>query len=435
MLPGTRRGWLTALAAGLPLTFGGGMVIAQRMNATPPIGPFPQRDLRGRVVVVTGGTSGIGRSTASRLVQRGAIVVIGSRDAARGSATAKALEAAASNSGGVTGSVVVLPLDVSSPASTVAFADAVSLLDEVAQRNGGGIDALLLGAAEIPMDEGCTTDEGVDLAFATNHLGAHTLLTMLEPALRRGGQRERGRNSRVVVISSRLENHAVPSLDELESSAGARFVALREAKPKDVAAGDSNVDDTKPAKFDPMLTYAATKRCNMALVLERHARWSKEGTPIEIVAVTPGMVNTDLWRHYSKWFRALTSPVRAAFLRTAEDASEGVFFALAARTLPTRPPVVLASKRASKEERRAQAEAVLAAAKERKVDDAARQKEEEKMKQRNNGNGNCFFGFRVPLLYLSDSVVIEPSEGSRDLKFAMRLSELCDAIVLRTTGR
>lgn len=410
------------------------MVIAQRMNATPPIGPFPQRDLRGRVVVVTGGTSGIGRSTASRLVQRGAIVVIGSRDAARGSATAKALEAAASNSGGVTGSVVVLPLDVSSPASTVAFADAVSLLDEVAQRNGGGIDALLLGAAEIPMDEGCTTDEGVDLAFATNHLGAHTLLTMLEPALRRGGQRERGRNSRVVVISSRLENHAVPSLDELESSAGARFVALREAKPKDVAAGDSNVDDTKPAKFDPMLTYAATKRCNMALVLERHARWSKEGTPIEIVAVTPGMVNTDLWRHYSKWFRALTSPVRAAFLRTAEDASEGVFFALAARTLPTRPPVVLASKRASKEERRAQAEAVLAAAKERKVDDAARQKEE-KMKQRNNGNGNCFFGFRVPLLYLSDSVVIEPSEGSRDLKFAMRLSELCDAIVLRTTGR
>jgi hypothetical protein len=173
----------------------------------------------------------------------------------------------------------------------------------------------------------------------------------------------------------------------------------------------------------------------MALVLERHARWSKEGTPIEIVAVTPGMVNTDLWRHYSKWFRALTSPVRAAFLRTAEDASEGVFFALAARTLPTRPPVVLASKRASKEERRAQAEAVLAAAKERKVDDAARQKEEEKMKQRNNGNGNCFFGFRVPLLYLSDSVVIEPSEGSRDLKFAMRLSELCDAIVLRTTGR
>ena len=411
------------------------MVIAQRMNATPPIGPFPQRDLRGRVVVVTGGTSGIGRSTASRLVQRGAIVVIGSRDAARGSATAKALEAAASNSGGVTGSVVVLPLDVSSPASTVAFADAVSLLDEVAQRNGGGIDALLLGAAEIPMDEGCTTDEGVDLAFATNHLGAHTLLTMLEPALRRGGQRERGRNSRVVVISSRLENHAVPSLDELESSAGARFVALREAKPKDVAAGDSNVDDTKPAKFDPMLTYAATKRCNMALVLERHARWSKEGTPIEIVAVTPGMVNTGLWRHYSKWFRALTSPVRAAFLRTAEDASEGVFFALAARTLPTRPPVVLASKRASKEERRAQAEAVLAAAKERKVDDAARQKEEEKMKQRNNGNGNCFFGFRVPLLYLSDSVVIEPSEGSRDLKFAMRLSELCDAIVLRTTGR
>ena len=411
------------------------MVIAQRMNATPPIGPFPQRDLRGRVVVVTGGTSGIGRSTASRLVQRGAIVVIGSRDAARGSATAKALEAAASNSGSVTGSVVVLPLDVSSPASTVAFADAVSLLDEVAQRNGGGIDALLLGAAEIPMDEGCTTDEGVDLAFATNHLGAHTLLTMLEPALRRGGQRERGRNSRVVVISSRLENHAVPSLDELESSAGARFVALREAKPKDVAAGDSNVDDTKPAKFDPMLTYAATKRCNMALVLERHARWSKEGTPIEIVAVTPGMVNTDLWRHYSKWFRALTSPVRAAFLRTAEDASEGVFFALAARTLPTRPPVVLASKRASKEERRAQAEAVLAAAKERKVDDAARQKEEEKMKQRNNGNGNCFFGFRVPLLYLSDSVVIEPSEGSRDLKFAMRLSELCDAIVLRTTGR
>ena len=55
-------------------------------------------DLRGKTVVVSGGTSGIGRAAAMMLAGRGAEVIVIGRDLARGEATEAALRKA---SGGV----------------------------------------------------------------------------------------------------------------------------------------------------------------------------------------------------------------------------------------------------------------------------------------------------------------------------------------------
>jgi NAD(P)-dependent dehydrogenase (short-subunit alcohol dehydrogenase family) len=54
------------------------------------------QEFQGRVALVTGGSTGIGKSTAAELVARGAQVVIAGRDRERGQAVAKAL----SNAGG-----------------------------------------------------------------------------------------------------------------------------------------------------------------------------------------------------------------------------------------------------------------------------------------------------------------------------------------------
>ncbi|MSW96955.1 MAG: SDR family NAD(P)-dependent oxidoreductase, partial [Actinobacteria bacterium] len=71
------------------------------------------QDLTGKVAVVTGGSSGIGKGIAQRLKEAGATVVIASMNEARIAATAAEL--------GVTG----IQVDVTSAASVQALADSV----------------------------------------------------------------------------------------------------------------------------------------------------------------------------------------------------------------------------------------------------------------------------------------------------------------------
>ena len=68
----------------------------------------------GRIAVVTGGATGIGREIAKTLARRGARVAIGARRLSDPTEAAKATEA-------ITGSVIAEPLDVSDPRSVVRF--------------------------------------------------------------------------------------------------------------------------------------------------------------------------------------------------------------------------------------------------------------------------------------------------------------------------
>jgi NAD(P)-dependent dehydrogenase (short-subunit alcohol dehydrogenase family) len=79
-----------------------------------------------KVAIVTGGSSGIGKETAKRLVAHDASVLIGGRDEAK-------LQSAAAEIGGTSGKVRVLAGGISSPATGAAIV-------ENAERHFGGLD-------------------------------------------------------------------------------------------------------------------------------------------------------------------------------------------------------------------------------------------------------------------------------------------------------
>lgn len=122
------------------------------------------------------------------------------------------------------------------------------------------------------------------------------------------------------------------------------------------------------ATRDPMLRYADTKRCNALLATALAGRW--QGQPIDVLTVTPGMVHTGLWRHFPQWYQAVTYPIRAVALRSADDAAQGVVFAAAALEA--------------------------------------------------DGKSGA---------YLSDGIEVEPSQGALDTAMAGRLYEVCSEII------
>ncbi len=117
----------------------------------------------GRVMVVTGATSGIGLITARELARAGATVVLACRNAEKAEEVAKQIRLAAAGA-----RVETIPLDLSSLASVERCADGL-------HERFDHIDVLVNNAGVMapPLRR---TEDGFELQFGTNHLG-HFALT------------------------------------------------------------------------------------------------------------------------------------------------------------------------------------------------------------------------------------------------------------------
>lgn len=96
---------------------------------------YPGFDLTGKVALVTGGTSGLGRAIAVALAQSGATVIVGSREEAKVADTVAELRAISPGHDG-------MQLDVGEPASIQPVFDTVV-------RNHGRLDILVNAAGTI----------------------------------------------------------------------------------------------------------------------------------------------------------------------------------------------------------------------------------------------------------------------------------------------
>jgi NAD(P)-dependent dehydrogenase (short-subunit alcohol dehydrogenase family) len=128
--------------------------------------PIAVRDLEGKVALVTGATSGIGKAAAIQLAAQGATVIVHGRDADRGAAVVAEIE----NSGG---SARFIGADLGEPAQALRLA-----------REAGDVDILVNNAGFAWFGPSAMLDgKTLDQLFAANVQAPYLLVSVLAPKM------------------------------------------------------------------------------------------------------------------------------------------------------------------------------------------------------------------------------------------------------------
>jgi NAD(P)-dependent dehydrogenase (short-subunit alcohol dehydrogenase family) len=206
-------------------------------------------DLRGKRILVTGVSAGLGVETARSLAAHGAEVVGAARDLAKAKgATAQVRQDAAANGG----RFELVELDLANLKSVRACADGLLA-------KGEPFDVIIANAGVMATPFGHTSD-GFETQFGTNHLGHFVLVNRIAPLIRAGG---------------RLINL---------SSAGHRF--------SNVDLDDPNFERTP---YEPFVSYGRSKTANILFAVAFDKRHRDRG--VRAAAVHPGGIRTELARH------------------------------------------------------------------------------------------------------------------------------------------
>jgi len=205
-------------------------------------------DLRGKRILVTGVSAGLGVETARALAAHGAQVVGAARDLDKARRATEPVRAQAANGGGLE----LVELDLASLKSIRACADRLNA-------DGRPFERVIANAGVMATPKGTTAD-GFETQFGTNHLGHFVLVNRIAPLLQSG---------------SRLVNL---------SSAGHRF--------SDVDIEDPNFEHTPYSEFG---AYGRSKTANVLFAVEFDRRHKARG--VRAAAVHPGGIQTELGRH------------------------------------------------------------------------------------------------------------------------------------------
>ncbi len=155
-------------------------------------------DMRGKVAVVTGATSGIGEATARGLAALGATVVVVGRTEERGRATVERIRA-----GSEAPEPHLLLADLSRQADVRALA----------RQLADGFDRLdvLINNAGVDVGKRSVTPDGLELTFAVNYLAPFLLTNLLTDVL------EASAPARIVNVASSAYRGGKIDFDDLQS--------------------------------------------------------------------------------------------------------------------------------------------------------------------------------------------------------------------------
>jgi NAD(P)-dependent dehydrogenase (short-subunit alcohol dehydrogenase family) len=206
-------------------------------------------DLKGKRILVTGVSAGLGVETARALVAHGADVIGTARDLEKAKRATSKINDAAARTGA---SFETVELDLASLKSVRAAAHRLVA-------DGRLFDVIIANAGVMATPFG-KTEDGFETQFGTNHLGHFVFVNWIAKLIKVGG---------------RLVNL---------SSAGHRF--------SDVDLNDPNFATTP---YEPFVAYGRSKTANILFAVEFDRR--HRGRGVRATAVHPGGIATELARH------------------------------------------------------------------------------------------------------------------------------------------
>lgn len=226
--------------------------------------------MKGKNILVTGGTNGIGLEAAVALARQGAQVAIVGRDPKR---TAAALADVQRRSGSA--EVSCLLCDFSSQASIRSLAEAVYARHD-------RLDVLINNAGGVNKKRRLTVD-GIEATFAVNHLGYFLLTNLLT--------------------------------DLLVGSAPARVVTVASAGHR---SGTLDFDDLGYERgYSIMRAYTRSKLANVLFAAELARRL--QGTGVTSNSLHPGAVATNIWSGAPTWAKPLIQILVRPFMLSPEQ--------------------------------------------------------------------------------------------------------------------
>ncbi|KAG2175260.1 hypothetical protein INT44_007748 [Umbelopsis vinacea] len=226
-------------------------------------------DMSGKVCIVTGSNTGIGKACAMELASKGAHVIVASRNSSKGQEAVNEIKAETGNE-----LIEYLQLDLMSLASVTKF------IEEFKAKNLP--IHVLLNNAGIMANPFTLSEDGIESQFATNHASSLfpcDFSLIFHPSLPTN------------------EFYSAPSRIINVSSNGHRFIFCSGLKLQEM-------NDEK--SYSPFGAYGRSKAANILFTRELDQRLEAEGiTNVYVNANHPGVVDSELARYSSVMIQAI----------------------------------------------------------------------------------------------------------------------------------
>lgn len=213
--------------------------------------------MHGKICMITGANSGIGKATALSIAEMGAVVIMICRDKNRGESAQKEIINETGNK-----SVDLLICDLTSQES-------IYKLVENFKKKYQKLHVLINNAGVVKTNRTLTID-GFETTFAVNYLAPFLLTNLLLDILKKNVP------SRIVNVSSGIHKNGNINFDDLQAENKYR-------------------------------SYKAYGQSKLALILFTYELSKKiKGTGVTVNALHPGFTRTNIGRDYSVFIRAFT---------------------------------------------------------------------------------------------------------------------------------
>lgn len=226
----------------------------------------------GKVVIITGGNTGIGKETALELASRGATVYLACRDYNRCEAARLDIIAKTGNN-----NVFNRKLDLSSLKSVRTFVN--QFLTEEKR-----LDILINNAGVFGPKR--ITEDNFDLTFGVNHLGPFLLTNLLLELLKKSSP------SRIIIVSSKLHKIGCIKKDDLN----------------------------REKSYGVYEAYAQSKLAN--LLFARTLSNKLNGTGVTVNSLHPGYVATEITRSEPTFLRYIYDFVNKFLAKTPKSGAQ-----------------------------------------------------------------------------------------------------------------